>query len=267
MSTFTPITNVPRPTGTWTENGSTEDIPNMVFSLTFSVLPRDVGFILGSKAFKIKRINAESGAHADLKQPMTPDGLPFFFIQSFDPRAVQTCYAMIQQEAVKAEALNTGKMPRYMKSPEKTESSKPQAPKQEVVSKTIQINESDAGLIIGKRGATIRELKNQFNLHSAQISGGILTISGTAGTADLSGAEKYLKQTFHKCFNYTCAAEDEDEDEGETMTMDEYRLKKSMEWPKAKTPSPPTSPEPGAFTNQTQLQKKSEKDQSTAYKF
>jgi hypothetical protein len=253
---------VPRPTGTWTVETDPEEMPNMVFSLTFSVLPRDVGFILGSKAFKIKHINAESGAHADLKQPMTPDGLPFFFIQSFDPRAVQTCYAMIQQEAVKAEALNTGKMPRYMKSSPKTQTETPK----EVVSKTIQFNESDAGLIIGKRGATIRELKQKFNLHSAQISEGILTISGTAGTADLDGAEKYLKQTFPKCFNYTCADEDEDEDEGETMTMDEYRLKKSMEWPKPSTPPPP--PEPGAFTNQTQIQKKSDKDHATtAYKF
>jgi hypothetical protein len=260
MSTFNQTAmNVPQPIGTWTEE-TDPDAPKqeMVFSLMFPVLARDIGFILGSKAFKIKRINAESGAHADLKQSMTPDGVPFFLIQSFDPRAVQTCYAMIHQEAVKAESLNTGKMPRYMKSPEKTQK------KEEVVSKTIQFNESDTGLIIGKRGATIRELKNKFNLHSAQVSDGILIISGVAGTADLDGAEKYLKDTFPKCFNFNIADEVTDED-NETMTIDEYRRKKSAEWPKVWSPPPP--PEPGAFTNQSQIQKKSVKDNATAYKF
>lgn len=264
MSTFNQTAmNIPQPIRVPAPSLTPDAPKEMVFSLMFPVLDRDVGFILGSKAFKIKRINAESGAHADLKQPMTPNGLKFFFIQSFDPRAVQTCYEMIRQEAVKAEALNTGKMPRYMKSPEKTQK------KEDVVSKTIQFNECDTGLIIGKRGATIRELKNKFNLHSAQVSDGILTISGPAGTGDLDGAEKYLKQTFPKCFNFGVDFTDEfTYEDNKTMTIDEYRLKKSTEWPNICThPSPPSSPEPSAFSNQTQIRKKSVKDHDETYKF
>jgi hypothetical protein len=261
MTSFNSNTFVPQPMGTWVET-EPEEMPKMVFTLMFSVPKRDVGFILGSKAFKIKNINLKSGAHADLKQPITPDGLPFFLIQSIDPRAVQMCYAMIQQEAVKAEALNTGKMSRYIKSEPKSSKTK-----NEVVSKKIQFNESDAGLIIGKGGSNLRTLRDEFNLHYTQVSDGILTISGNAGTADLDGAEKYLKQTFPNCFEHEHVEDEHVDGDDETMTIDEYRHKKSMEWPKVFTPSPPPSSPNPDFPNHSQIQKKSEKDTDSAYKF
>jgi hypothetical protein len=105
MSTFKPFGfNVPNPHVTFTESWSTEAIPNIVYSLKCEVLERNVGVILESKAFLNK------GAQANLKQPMTPDELPFFLIQSSDSRAVQTCYAMITQEEEKADSLYYSKM-------------------------------------------------------------------------------------------------------------------------------------------------------------
>ena len=95
MSSYKPFnSNVPRPDVTWTESWSTKEQPNSVFSLRYSVLKRNLAFIL--KTFKV-----ENGVSADLKEP--PTGLPYFFIQSINSRAVQRCYAILQQEAVKAD--------------------------------------------------------------------------------------------------------------------------------------------------------------------
>jgi hypothetical protein len=100
MSTFKPFGfNVPSPHVTFTESWSTEAEPNIVYSLKYNVRERNVGFILGSKAFLNK------GVQVDIKQSMTPDELPFFLIQSSDSRAVQTCYAMLIQEEEKVDSL------------------------------------------------------------------------------------------------------------------------------------------------------------------
>jgi hypothetical protein len=158
-------------------------------------MPRDIGFVVGSKGFKIQKINRETGAYAELRQANQFVPSPHFLIEGFNPIAVQNAWAMINQAACKAEQLNsTGSGSGNAKSIGKVNK----------VTKTEMINGDHAGLLIGPRGATVRSLKQRFNLLSMKIEtdqSSVTTLCIIARTdADIDRAMSVMHQEFSNAF-------------------------------------------------------------------
>lgn len=122
------------------------------FADTFVVRKEDAGFILGTKGFKIKRIMRDSGAFVQLEHTVSGSN---FFIQAMNPEAVKAALDLIHVEACKAFELNTGRK-------QKTQ------PKQHY-QHTVPINSENAGLLIGKGGATCRGIKRALGLTGLRV--------------------------------------------------------------------------------------------------
>jgi hypothetical protein len=244
----------------WIE-GAMRQYPQQIYQLSHPIMPRDIGFVVGSKGFKIQKINRETGAYAELRQANQFVPSPHFLIEGFNPIAVQNAWAMINQAACKAEQLNsTG-----------TGNAK-SIGKVNKVTKTEMINPDHAGLLIGPRGATVRSLKQRFNLLSMKIEtdqSSVTTLCIIARTdADIDHAMSAMHQEFSNAF-FPCSAQEmyeadcEAEYQQKMNTMhdqfsnafgptpaegcnqDEMRKKRSSMWPEtaaANELSPPCSP-------------------------
>lgn len=119
----------------------------VVYSTRFAIRREDVGFIIGSKGFKVKKFSRDSGAQIVIQH--TPQG-SYFEISALSHQSITLAYSKISAEATKAFALNTGQQP-------KTHRVQHYEHSEQVCAKT-------AGLLIGRGGATCRGIKQHFGL-------------------------------------------------------------------------------------------------------
>jgi hypothetical protein len=137
--------------------GAMRQYPQQIYQLWHPIMERDIGFVVGSKGFKIKNINRKTGTFAELRPANQFVTSSHFLIEGFNPLAVQNAWAMINQAACKAEQLNShGSTP--LKSCATT------------FTKTVVINRDHAGLIIGRDGVTARDIKHWLDLLSLKIN-------------------------------------------------------------------------------------------------
>lgn len=165
-------------------SGAMRQYPQQVYQLIHQIMERDVGFVIGTKGFKIQKINRETGAHAELRQPNNFVPTLHFLIEGFNPLAVQAAWKAINDAAIKAEQLNTGAKV---------------SPKPTNATATLKINGDHAGLLIGARGATVREVKRKYELLSMKINNNELTVVARY-PAKLDAALNHLQTNYPLAF-------------------------------------------------------------------
>ena len=210
-------------------NGAMRQYPQQVYQLAHPILDRDVGFVVGSKGYKIQKINRETGAHAEIRPANKFVTMTHFLIEGFNPLAVQKAWNLINQAACKAEVLNTGgALP----------------PKNNAVL-TTDINGDHAGLLIGQRGATVRSMKQRFNLIAMKIEtkdGGTTTLTLVANSDDdIQRAMTHMRKSYANAF----FPNGSDTGSG-TMTVDEYNAWKNAA--KNQPSSPTYTPHSPTYT-------------------
>ena len=167
--------------------GPMRQYPQTIHQLIHPIAERDVGFVIGTKGYKIQKINRDTGAFAELRQPNQMVPHLHFIIQGWHPHAVQKAWSLINLAACKAEKLNTGQ--------------KVDQPKN--VTKAITIDGQNAGLLIGVRGATVREIKQRFHLISMKVGDvdGETKLNLVAeNQGQIDSALNYMKSNYAKAF-------------------------------------------------------------------
>ena len=128
-----------------------------IFCAEFNIRRPDIGFVLGSKGFKIKRIQTQTGANITLQNRFGADAeWAVMYIESVTLQSLNRAYANLVSEAQKAHALNTGQMQKTASVP--------------VSQYNADIITQHAGLLIGRSGATCRELKKKYGLTGLRVN-------------------------------------------------------------------------------------------------
>ena len=151
--------------------------PVTVYNSRFNVRREDAGFIIGSKAFKLKRFMRDTGAHIEMAHI---DNESFFYIQAITYQSVHAAVRLIEAEARKAFDLNTGRKP-------KTVSKKH-------YQMTVPVVSATAGLLIGRGGATCRGIKQKLGLAGLRVDtvDGVTTVRISGN--DLEHCQKSIAQ-------------------------------------------------------------------------
>lgn len=139
----------------------------------YNVRREDAGFIIGTKGFKVKRFMRDTGANIALEHLESGS---VFMVQALNPQAVQAAVALIETEARKAFALNTGR--------------KQKTQHQQHYQLTVPVVPATAGLLIGRGGATCRGIKQKLKLAGLRVD----TKDGNS-TVRLSGKDLAHCQT------------------------------------------------------------------------
>tara|TARA_Y100000590_G_scaffold14063_1_gene16878 strand:- start:1882 stop:2907 length:1026 start_codon:yes stop_codon:yes gene_type:complete len=137
-----------------------KNYPHTIYQLNYRIGERDIGFVIGTKGHKIQKINRESGAHAEfqydhvLRNKKTGEEMNYFLIWALDPTAAQNAWKMINIE------VNMSKWWRARKSSDNL------LPIYTII---LRICGEDTGLIIGRKGATIKSIKKMFGLNKLYV--------------------------------------------------------------------------------------------------